>query len=122
MGCAKKSGTLRVIWSRLNGAWIVGGRGAARLGVTSEPHREINPVKGVINVLDNVIRRRQQHREDRRSGGASRDIHGGSECPGICGARFRRYAESACFRPGAAASGSTDQCTTTAATGPTVEW
>jgi hypothetical protein len=84
-----------------------------------------DPVKGVINDLDNVIRRPQQHQEDRRGGDAYRWTHGRSERPGVCGARFRRHAEYAGFPPGSPASGSTYQCTTAAtasSTGPTVEW
>jgi hypothetical protein len=73
-----------------------------------------DPVKGVINDLVNVIRRPQQHQEDRRGGGAYRYTHGRSERPGVCGARFRRHAEYAGCPPGAAASGSTDRCTTAA--------
>jgi hypothetical protein len=72
------------------------------------------PVKGVINDLGNVIRRPQQHQEDRRGGGAYRYTHGRSERPGVCGARFRRHAEHAGCPPGAAASGSTHRYTTAA--------
>jgi hypothetical protein len=82
-----------------------------------------DPVNGVINDLGNVIRRPQQHKEDRRGGGAYRYTHGRSERPGVCNARFRRHAEYAGCPPGAAASGSTHRCTTAAtAASPTVEW
>ena len=85
-----------------------------------------DPVQGVINDLGNVIRRPQQHQEDRRGGGAYRHTHGCSERPGVCGARFRRHAEYAGCAAGAAASGSTHPYTTaaTASTtaGPTAEW
>jgi hypothetical protein len=68
--------------------------------------------------LGNVIRRPQQHQEDRRGGGAYRYTHGRSERPGVCGARFRRHAEYAGCPPGAAASGSTHRCTTAATASP----
>jgi len=71
-------------------------------------------VKGVINDLGNVIRRPQQHQEDRDGGGAYRYTHSRSERPGVCGARFWRHAEYAGCPSGAAASGSTYRCTTAA--------
>ena len=80
-------------------------------------------VKGAINDSGKIIRRPQQHREDRGGGGAYRCIHGRSERPGVRGARFRRHADHAGFSPGAAARGPTDQCATaTASAGPNVEW
>src|SRR6202044_643805 len=44
-----------------------------------------DPVNGAINDLGNVIRRPQQHQEDRRGGGAYRYTHGHSERPRVCG-------------------------------------
>jgi hypothetical protein len=81
-----------------------------------------DPVKGVINDLGNVIRRPQQHHEDRRGGGAYRYTDSRSERPGVCGARFRRHAEYAGCLPGAAASGSTHRCTTAATASTTAGW
>jgi hypothetical protein len=85
--------------------------------------REVKQLrKGVINDLDNVVRRPQQHYEGRRGGGAYRCTHGRSERPGVCGARFRRHAECAGCAPGAAASGSTHRCTTAAIASTTAGW
>ena len=81
-----------------------------------------DPVKGVINGLDNVIRRPKQHQEDRRGGGAYRYTHGRSGRPGVCGAQFRRHAEYAGCAPGAAASGSTHECTTADTASTTAVW
>lgn len=77
-----------------------------------------DPVKGAINDSGKIIRRPQQHREDRGGGGAYRYTHGHGERPGLCGARFRRHAEYAGCAPGAAASGSTHRCTTAATASP----
>jgi hypothetical protein len=75
-------------------------------------------VKGAINDSGKIIRRPQQHREDRGGGGAYRYTHGHGERPGLCGARFRRHAESAGCAPSAAASGSTHRCATAATASP----
>lgn len=97
------------------------------IAVNNQPHRSITwqdgpigtPVKGAVNDLGNVIRRSQQHQQDRGGGGAYRYTHGRSERPGVCGARFRRHDEYAGCAPGAAASGSTHLCTTAATTSTT---
>src|SRR5271170_6984504 len=77
-----------------------------------------DPVNGAINDSGKIIRRPQQHREDRGGGGAYRYTHGRGDRPGVCGARFRRHAEYAGCAPGAAASGSTLRCTTAATASP----
>jgi hypothetical protein len=64
-------------------------------------------VNGAINDSGKIIRRPQQHREDRGGGGADRYTRGRCEHSGVCGARFRRRADCA---SSAAASGSTHHC------------
>jgi hypothetical protein len=66
-----------------------------------------DPVNGAINDSGKIIRRPQQHREDRGGGGADRYTRGRCEHSSVCGARFRRRADCA---SSAAASGSTHHC------------